>query len=109
MIFEQEAARREVNALEMELEKLECQPDSSVKSSLLGKVKIRLTTAEMKLERARKMLDVQAEIKDGEDGHLECDVVYPGTKIIFGEEILRLHEAARYCVIRLIDGEIVVM
>ncbi len=109
VIFEQEAARREVNALEMELEKLECQPDSSVKSSLLGKVKIKLAAAELKLDRARKMLDGQTETKDDEDGCLECDIAYPGTKIIFGEEMLRLHQEARYCAIRLIEDEIVIM
>lgn len=112
MIFEQEAARREVNALEMEMEKLECQPDSPTKSSLIGKVKIRLTAAELKLQRAKKILEEQADAKDdgdADDGRLECDIAYPGTKVMFGEETLRLHQTARQCVIKKLSGEIVIM
>lgn len=110
MVFEQETARREVNALEMEMEKLECQPDSPVKSSLIGKVRIKLTAAELKLQQAKKTLDAQAEArKDDEGGRLECDIAYPGTKIVFGEEFLRLHEISRNCIVKLVSGEIVMM
>ena len=111
VIFEQEAARREVNALEMELEKLECQPDSPTKSSLIGKVKIKLAAAGLKLQRAKKTLDEQAEAREdvADDGRLECDVAYPGTKITFGDQTLRLHQASRFCVIRQLEGEIVIM
>lgn len=110
MIFEQEAARREVNALEMEMEMLECQPDSPVKSSLIGKVKLRLTTAEMKLQQAKKGLEAEKEAKDGDDsGRLECETAYPGTKVTFGDDTLRLHKPSHHCVIKQVCGEIVIM
>lgn len=111
MFFEQEAARREVNALEMEMEMLECQPDNPTKVSLLGKAKLKLTAAELKLQRAKKTLEEQEEARTdhADDGRLECDIAYPGTKITIGEETLRLHETSRYCVVKLVSDEIVIM
>lgn len=108
--FERESAQREVIALEMELERLECQPDSSVKSNLLGKTRIKLATAELRLQQAKAILDAQTEVADeAESGRLECGIAYPGTKIIFGEESLRLHQISRQCIAKQINGEIVIM
>lgn len=111
--FEQEMARREVNALEMELERLSCQPENPARSSLMSKAKIKLMTAEMKLRqleaRGDGPKDGGEEAKDGENGRLECAIAYPGTKVRIGSEALRLHSAQRRCVITMVQGEIVVM
>lgn len=115
--FEQEVAQREVNRLEMELERLSCQPESPVRSSLLGKAKIRLMTAEMKLRqlesRSDDAGDEEAEesgkSEDSGVGRLECAIAYPGTKIRIGSESLRLHNVERRCVITIVNDEIVVM
>lgn len=109
--FAREVAQREVNALEMELERLSCQPESPIRSSLLSKAKIKLMTAEMKLRQMEARGGGQAEKDSGESeaGRLECAVAYPGTKIRMDGEVLHLHHAARRCVITMVRGEIVIM
>lgn len=109
--FKQEMVQREVNSLEMELERLSCQPDSPVRSSLMSKTKIKLMTAEMKL----RQLESPSHSEDGGEeeqeapGRLECSIAYPGTKVRMGSEVLRLRNTERRCVITMVDGEIVVM
>ncbi len=109
--FELEITQREVNALEMELEKLECQPDSPVKSSLLGKTKMKLAAAELKLHQLEESEEggEPEEDEEKENERLECGIAYPGTKIRFGNEVLRLRHISRHCVARLFKDEIVLM
>ena len=54
--FEREQVRRELKELEIEHERLECQLDSPVKSSLLGKVRMRLSTTELRLQQLEEDL-----------------------------------------------------
>ena len=42
-------------------------------------------------------------------GRMECGIVYPGTEISIGDEVLRLRRISRQCVVTLINDEIVVM
>ena len=111
--FERELVQREVNALEMEMEKLECQPDSPVRSSLLSKTRLKLTTAEMKKRKLEERLQrLQAEEggrQDQGNERLECGVAYPGTKIRFGDEAIRLHQVHRHCVATKVHDEILLM
>lgn len=108
--FEREIAQQKLKNLEMELEKLECQPDNPVKTNQLSKIRVKLSTAELKL---RQLEDELAEITAGQDqkneGRLECGIAYAGTEISFGEEMLRLRRESRQCIAKLIDGEIVLM
>ena len=92
--FEYELVQRELRLLEMELEKLECQLDSTGKSSLLDKTRMKLSLAELKLKQLESELaDLRVEAEEQNTGRLECGVAYPGTEISFGEETLRLrHE-----------------
>lgn len=109
--FEREATQQEVNDLEMELEKLECQLDSPVKASLLSKVRVKLAAASFKLQQLEEGLSTQANQapRAEEPGRLECGIAYPGTEIIFGDEVLRLRQLYRQCIVKMIRGEIVVM
>ena len=107
--FEQEITQRAVNAMEMELERLECQPDSPVKSSLLSKAKIKLATAEMKLRQLEERRERMAPERERESGRLECGAAYPGTKVRIGDEVFRVHDLSRHCVITMIRDEIVMM
>ena len=111
--FERELVQREVNALEMEMEKLECQPDSPVRSSLLSKTRLKLTAAEMKMRKLEERLQrLQAEEggrQDQGNERLECGVAYPGTKIRFGDEAIRLHQVHRHCVATKVHDEILLM
>ena len=109
--FERELVRRELKALEMELEKLECQLDSPAKASLIGKVRVKMNTAELRLQQLEEDLeDIQEELRGREEeGRLECGVAYPGTEISIGEEMMRLRQEERQCIAKMVCGEIVVM
>ena len=106
--FEQELARQELENLEAELETVERQPESPVKASLLAKLRIGVSAAEMKLRQLEdNLLDVEERPKE-KDERLECGVAYPGTEVDFGEEVLRLQHENRQCVVRISNGEIIV-
>ena len=108
--FEREAVQNELKGLEMELEKLECQLDSPVKSSLLSKLRIKVSTAELKLRQLENdLMDITIQLEEKNSGRLECGVAYPGTEISFGEETLRLRQESRQCVAKLVNGEIVLI
>lgn len=108
--FERELVQQERARLEQELEKLECQLDSSGKSSLLDKTRTKLTVTEMKLRQLENVLeDIQIAAEEQNKGRLECGIAYPGTEISFGAETLRLRRESRQCVATLVQGEIVVM
>ncbi len=107
--FEYEIVQRELKMLEMELEKLECQLDSTGKSSLLDKTRMKLSLAELKLKQLESELaDIRIETEENNTGRLECGIAYPGTEICFGDEILRLRQEHRKCAASLVRGEIVV-
>ena len=106
--FEREQVRKELKELEMELEKLECQLDSTGKNSLLDKTRAKLTVAELKLKQLEtELTDIKIETEEQNRGRLECGIAYPGTEISFGDEVLRLRKEYRQCVATLVRGEIV--
>ena len=112
--FEREITQKEVNTLEMELEHLECQPDSPAKASLLRKTKIKLTTANIKLQQLEEFAQKEDEKKDEEDderdiGRLECGLAYPGTKVRFGNIVYRLRQTSRHCIFTLVNDQIIMM
>ncbi len=109
--FEREAVQQEVSTLETNLEKLECQPDSPVKNSLLSKTKLKLTTAELKLRQLEEILEARAAqpAEEKQNGKLECGIAYPRTEIRIGEEMLRLQQISRNCVVKMVQGEILLM
>ncbi len=111
--FEREMVKRELKELAVEVEKLECQLDSPAKASLLGKLRIRLSTAELKLKQLEDdLLDIKLEMSEKEaekgSGRLECSVAYPETEISFGDEMIRLRQESRQCIAKLVNGVIVV-
>ena len=106
--FEREIVQRELKILEMEMEKLECQLDSTGKNSLLDKTRAKLTVAELKLKQLEtELTDIKIETEEQNRGRLECGIAYPGTEISFGDEVLRLRKEYRQCVATLVRGEIV--
>ena len=107
--FELEYLRQELKKLEMEQEELECQMDSPSKSSLLSKTRMKLTVTEHKLRQLEEDMPQPDAAAKKNNGRLECGVAYPGTELTFGEELLRLRHESRQCVVRLINGEIVVI
>ena len=109
--FELEQVRRELKELEIEHERLECQLDSAAKASLLSKIRMKLSAAELRLQQLEENLqDVKEELDGKEDeGRLECGVAYAGTEVRFGKEMVRLQREERHCIVKMVCGEIVVM
>ena len=107
--FERELVQRELQMLEAEMEKLECQLDSSSKSSLMDRTRTKLTVAELKLKQLENELaGIKIEAAEKDSGRLECGIAYPGTEISFGDEMIRLYQENRQCVVTLVRGEILV-
>lgn len=108
--FERDLLRRELRELSQELERLEDQPESTTKSSLLGKVRMRSSVAEHKLQLLEENLAAEpAAPTDPEGARMECGVAFAGTEISFGDEFLRLRHETHQCVAKLVCGEIVLM
>ena len=108
--FEQEQVRKELKELEMEMEKLECQLDSPVKASLISKVRVKLNTAELRLQQLEEDLqEIKKELGEKEEGRLECGVAHAGTEISIEGETLRLRREERHCIAKMVCGEIVLM
>lgn len=107
--FEYELVQRELKILEMELEKLECQLDTTGKPGLLEKTRMKLSVAELKLKQLESELaDIRIETEESNTGRLECGIAYPGTEISFGDETIRLRHEHRKCAASLVKGEIVI-
>ena len=108
--FEREAVREQLRELNRDLERLENQLDSPLKSTLLGKARMKLSVAELKLKQLDEDLTASKEnLKDQDSGRMECGVAYAGTEINFGDEFLRLRQETHQCVAKMVCGEIVLM
>lgn len=95
MNFGREIIQQEMKKLEAELEKLENQPDSPVKSSLQEKTRTKLMGSELKLQQLENDLaDIGTKPGEKAGGRLECGIAYPGTEISFGEEMLRIRQVS---------------
>ena len=108
--FEREAVREQLRELNRDLERLENQLDSPLKSTLLGKARMKLSVAELKLKQLDEDLTASKEnLKDQDSGRMECGVAYAGTEINFGDEFLRLRQETHQCVAKMVCGEIGLM
>ena len=108
--FERDRLRREMRDLQAEQERLEGQPGSQARSSLLQKAQARISGVEIKLKHAEAELEETGwSLEDENQGRLECGVAYSGTEIISGSQVLRLRTESRQCVATVLNGEIVLM
>lgn len=107
-IFEHDIAKRELIELEVERETLECQPASPVKEALLAKMRMKLSTAELKLKQLEDELLGIEELPKESAARLECSIAHPGTEISIGEKTMRIWHENRQCVVKMVEGEIVV-
>ncbi len=111
--LEKDLVRKKLVSLAAEQEKLEAQLDSPAKSSLMGKLRMKQSVAELRLKQLEEELDdareAQKDQKEQESGRMECGVAYAGTEICFGDQFLRLRQETHQCVAKLLCGEIVLM
>ena len=57
----------------------------------------------------RSLQDIQEELKEREEGRLECGVAYAGTEISIDDEMIRLRREEHQCIAKMVCGEIIVM
>ncbi len=111
--LEKDLVRKKLANLASELEKLEAQLDSHAKTSLMGKLRMKISMAEHRLKQLDEELDNAKEElknqKEQDSGRMECGVAYAGTEISIGDEFLRLRQETHQCVAKLLCDEIVLM
>lgn len=106
--FEREGLVREIGEMELQLEKLDRQPDSPMKLRQMSKVRVRIAADKMKLRQMERALE-ELEKEDAEDLRglrLECSTLYPGVEISIGSQTLRVDRECAMCAAALRDGEI---
>ncbi len=107
MDFERTLLLQEVQDLQTKLEKLERQPSSPTRTSLMGKTRIKLSAGRMKLEQMDKDIEKLKESTQVVGGRrLECDIAYPGTEIAIGSASVHLEHETRPCAAMLVGEEI---
>ena len=70
---------------------------------------MKLSAAELKVEQLDEDLLGSDEPGKKNEGRLECSTAHPGTEISFGEETLRLRQENQQCIVKMVNGEIIVM
>lgn len=105
--FDQEVLIREIADLEEELAKTELQPESPLKFTRMGKLRIQLATSKNKLEQFARALE---ELRESEEASglrlLSCDVAYAGTSVTIGPAFYRFRQETRPVRASLIGEEI---
>ena len=111
--FERELVLEQLRELRRDVNRLENRLDSPLKTSLLGKTRMKLSVAELKLKQLDEDLagarEDLKELKDQDRGRMECGVAFAGTEISFGDQNYRLRQETHQCVAKLVCGEIVLM
>lgn len=111
--LEKELVRKELKNLAIEMEKLETQLDGPARSSLLGKVRMKMSVSENRLKQLDEELEDGQEAlktqKEQDSGRMECGVAYAGTEINIGTAFLRLRQETHQCVAKLLCGDIALM
>ncbi len=105
--FERGLLSREIEDLELEMKKIEQQPDSPAKLNSLSKARLQISVNKMKLAQMDKDLEAMKEqLEDQEKARLECDIAYPGLEITIGKASVRLTTETHKCIARMVNGEI---
>lgn len=105
--FERDVLAREIAEYEARLEKLEKQPDSATKLSMLSKTRVKLSISRNKLEQVdRDLKELQEQLEERRSGRLQCDVAYGGTEVTISGVSQLLRQEIRPCNASLSDGEL---
>ena len=111
--LEEELVSQKVAELKAELERLDAQSASPARTSMMGKIRMKLSVSENRLRRLQEDLDAGKDDpknpKEQEGGRLECGVAYVGTEISFGDQFLRPQQETHQFIAKLVCGEIVTM
>lgn len=106
--FERDLLVREIAEYEAQMEKLEKQPDSAAKLSMLSKARVKLVISRNKLEQVdRDLRESRQEVEEQKSGRLQCDIAYGGTEVTIDGVSQRLQQEVRPCNVTLSGGELV--
>ena len=102
--------RSNVVTLEEELEKTERQPESPVKFTRMGKLRMQLSLNKNKLEQFDRDMEEQREEQENPGvRRLTCGVAYPGASVTIGPASYRFQRETRPVNASLVSGEISVI
>lgn len=89
---------------------LEGQTELSVeRKKLLGKLRLDRSVLRMKEKRlSDRLSDIRRQIDNAPAGRIECQILYPNTKVVIGNASLTINSTYRSCVVRLSGGAITV-
>lgn len=108
--FDKAILLEDIEDMEIEMEKLERQPDSPAKAQRMGKIRLDLSVNRMKLGQFEKEKEKLKEKLEEQGGcHLRCGILYPGVSLTIGKETLQVAQETSSCNARLVDGEIRLM
>ena len=115
--YEYESLVKEIMELEQEYAEIERQPDSPTKARKLPMVRMKLSVNRDKLQQYKDgQLSFDQDVKkEGdqplttESGRLVGGIVYPGTEVTIGEEVMRVEDELSKCTIGIFAGEIRVL
>ncbi len=108
--FDHEVLVREIAELEEELEKTERQPESPVKFTRMGKLRMQLSLNKNKLEQFDRDMEEQREEQENPGvRRLTCGVAYPGASVTIGPASYRFQRETRPVNASLVSGEISVI
>ena len=108
--FDHEVLVREIAGLEEELEKTELQPESPIKFTRIGKLRMQLSMNKNKLAQFGKDLE-DLRKNQGESGvrRLTCSVAYPGASVAIGPASYCFQQETRPVNARLGEDEICII
>lgn len=109
--FDYESLIREIQALELEYDELQKQPDSPTKMRNLPMVRMKLSVNRTKLKQFETyMVGVKEETQDQEEKpderRMVCQIAYPGTEVTIGDVTGRLEHETQHCKAVLRENEI---
>lgn len=100
----------EIEDLEIEMEKLERQPDSPAKAQRMGKIRLDLSVGRMKLGQFEKeKAKIKEKLEEQGGCRLKCGILHPGVSLTIGKETIQVAHETSSCNARLVDGEIRLM
>lgn len=107
--FEREQLDREIKALNEELERLDSQPESRVKASLIQKAQAKLSVARLKQKHLEEEIQAPVDPYAMDTGRLDCGIAYAGTEIRYEDQAVRLRHDTRQCVATVVNQELLLM
>lgn len=107
--FERQTLAQEIETMKEDLEKLAKQPDSPVKARQMSKTRMLISANKMKLLQFDKELEKLGDHQKGQNGRMECDIVYPGTEISIKRCYYRVTHETKQCIATIMNGEIVLI